>query len=245
MTKIIMITKVVLSLLVFSVYDAHSQENTVGVERTVTRERTVIRVEDFDPNKVYDKNTGEKIPKNKVTKLLRENPNIALESVYDKAGNVERYLYDSNNHATFLVPEPNEKVKNGELFPEFLLTTSTGLKIDSKELAGKITLLRFMGEAEDYTMKMEEIKELNEKIENSAHKEKIEAFILFGNDMKSIESLFKLKDSNFKIVPNAYNFHRKFNIVRTPTTLVLNPDRTVENWYNYSEDINLETLLGE
>lgn len=228
-----------LVVLVLSANNAQAQQKTIGMERTV------VSIGEFDPDIVYDKNTGEKISQNKVIKLLRENPNQPLEEVYDKAGRIERYLYDKNNHATVTVPDRNAMAKKGEVFPEFLFRTSTGRQIDSEELTGKITLLRFMGHAEDYTLKMEEIKELNEKIKSSPHKEKIEAFILFGNDIKSIEKIFTLKDSNFEIIPDADNFHKKFNVSRMPVTLVLEPDLTVEDWYTYSEDINLEKIFEE
>ena len=239
MTKFLSVYPLLFGILVCNVSHLQAQEQIIGVERTV------VRVGDFDPDKVYDKNTGEKISKNKVIKLLREKPNQPLEEIYDKAGKIYRYLYDANNHATVIVPDRNAKAKKGEVFPEFLFKTSTGLQINSDDLAGKILLLRFLGDAEDFNLKMDEIIELNEKIENSPHKENIEAFILFNNDLSSIEKIFTLKNSNFKIIPDAYNFHRKFHVSRMPTTLVLKSGMIVEDWYNYSEDIDLETVFED
>jgi len=217
-----------------------SQEIQVGITRT----RTTIN-NNFSADMVYNKITGQRMSKSAVHKLIKNNPNLQLENVYNKSGEIIKYLYNPENNTNFSKSSAKGSIESGNQIPEFIFKTVQGEKLDSEKLKGKWLIIRFEGFAESFTIKHDELKELHEKIDNSEFKKSIAAIIIFQNDENSIEKLFPNENSNFKVVTNGIPFHRIFKITRTPKTLVIDPNGVLVNSYNYSEDIDLEGIITD
>lgn len=216
-----------------------SQDQQFGVSHT----RIVSH--DFDPGKVYNKKSGAKISLDEFNKLMRENPKVNLEREYDDSGNVIRYLYDPNNQNGNNTGASNSTVAEKSAFPNFKVTTIDRLKIELKNLAGKLVILRFEFEAVGFRFKKQEIVELDNKINALNNKEGVEAIVFFVCDKKEVQSGFDLAGSNFKLVANGYNFADKYNIHRFPTTLLIDQNGHLIENYTESGDINLEQFLSK
>lgn len=58
------------------------------------------------------------------------------------------------------------------------------------------------------------------------------SFIVFADDKRTIKQKFVVEDSNFNLVVDGRNFHRKFKHNRTPITLILDKEQKAIDWYN-------------
>ena len=202
----------------------------------------------IDFNTVYHKLTGEKISEKQFRKIVQENPNFYMEEEYDREGFISKYIYDPNVKSNFRKYSFSDRPQVGTVFPEFLFTTMDGRKLGSSQLFGKYIIILFIGHSDHglpgFDMyNMPNVMELNERIQKFKYKENIVSFIVFSDDTKLVNKKFTLKDHNFNLVANGDNFQKKYKLNRTPVTLILDKEFKVLDWYNYSEDIELETIL--
>ncbi len=197
----------------------------------------IVVDKEFNIDKVYYKFSGKKIPRKVFASLTRKNPNLYLEKEYNEQGRVIKYLYDKDNPGVRLV-KPKAIAKGN--FPSFKFTTVEKNKIVSKNLLGKIIILRFELFVNDFRFKENEIKELDKKINISKNKENIEAVIIFECSEKEIINGFSIPDSNFKLVGNGMNFIQKLGISRFPYTLIIDQQGNLIDKFAFSEDIELD-----
>ncbi|MDT0541003.1 hypothetical protein [Croceitalea sp. P059] len=191
---------------------------------------------EFADDKVYEKLTGEKLTRSQVNKLLKENPRLVLEKVFDEEGRVVKYLYDE----TIQGLGPQNRIEPEGNFGKFKFTSIDDEKISSEDLLGTLVLIRFAVFPEMFHHKANEIKALDEIINSSPNKGNIRAFILFNGSKQEIKAVFDYKESNFVPVANAMNFMQKFGIKRFPKTLVIDEKGILIEKFSYSEDINLD-----
>jgi len=220
---------------------------TTFSQKKISREHTISRVENVDFSKIYDKQTGKKIPKKEFFKMLEKNPHLLLEKGIGNDGEVTRYLVDLNadNFSTNTVVN-RKRVKKGELFPDFIMTTIDNKKIELDKLKGKLVILRFEIEANTFRFKKQEIIDLDIKINQIKDKRnKIESIIIFSSPLSDVKQGFDLKNSNFNVVADGFNFREKFSIIRLPTTLVIDKNGFLLDYFDWSEDIDLKQMISE
>ena len=232
--------KVLITLLFFTVLI------TFGQEKTVFRKFITSRIEKVDFSKIYNKKTGKKIKKKKYLKLKKNNPNLQLERIIDVNGEIVKYLLDLsiiNNSPRNYRTKP---IIKGELFPNFIAKTINKRIIELNSQKGKVVILRFELEANSFRFKKKEIKQLDNLINKiKRKKEKVKAIIFFASNELDIKQGFDLQNSNFEIIPNSYNFQDKFSITRFPTTIIIDKNGKLIDYYNYIDEINLTHLVNE
>lgn len=226
----------ILTILFLQVNEIYSQDRKVGVCYT----RTFVD-KDFDPNKVFYKETGLKVSTSELRKLTNENSRMYFEREIDAEGNVIRYLYDSSNQNGNRMTDTTI-IENG-VFPNFKFTTIDKKKIELADLKGKLVILRFELEAESFRFKKHEIEELDRKINALKNKADIEAIIIFQCAEEEVRRGFNLNDSNFKLVANGKNFIFKYDIHQFPSTLLVDKNGKLIDKYSYSDDIPLDQLF--
>lgn len=229
---------IVLIIIIFSSSTLYSQHKAIGVNWTKSNVD-----KDFDTTKIFSKETGLKISQKEFGVLIQQNPNLFLEREIDEAGNVIRYLYDSNNPTSKNNRPANSDASAMEAFPNFNLTTLDGTKIELSKLNGKLIILRFELFAAGFHFKKQEIQELNEKINVLENKNAVKAIIIFQCSESDVRKGFDLKDSNFELVANGQNFIDKYAISRFPSTLLIDQNGNLIEKYYYSEDIILKEYL--
>ena len=232
--------KILIALLFFTVLI------TFGQEKTVSRKFKTSRIEKIDFSKIYNKKTGKKIKKKKYITLKKNNPNLQLERIIGVNGEIVKYLLDLSiinnsprNHRT-------KPIIKGELFPNFIAKTINKRIIELNSQKGKVVILRFELEANSFRFKKQEIKQIDNlinKINNK--KEKVKAIIFFASNELDIKQGFDLQNSNFEIIPNSYNFQDKFSITRFPTTIIIDKNGKLIDYYNYIDEINLTHMVNE
>ena len=134
----------------------------------------------------------------------------------------------------------------GELFPNFIAKTINKRIIELSRQRGKIVILRFELEANSFRFKKQEIKQIDNLINKINNKnKKVKAIIFFASNELDIKQGFDLQNSNFEIIPNSYNFQEKFSIIRFPTTIIIDKNGKLIDYYNYMDEINLTHLVNE
>ena len=232
--------KILITLLFFTVLI------TFGQEKTVFRKFKTSRIEKVDFSKIYNRKTGKKIKKKKYIKLKKNNPNLQLERIIGVNGEIVKYLLDLsiiNNSPRNYRTKP---IIKGELFPNFIAKTINKRIIELSRQRGKIVILRFELEANSFRFKKQEIKQIDNLINKINNKnEKVKAIIFFASNELDIKQGFDFQNSNFEIISNGYNFHEKFSITRFPTTIVIDKNGKLIDYYNYMDEINLTRLINE
>jgi len=232
--------KILITLLFFPVLIAFGQE------KTVFRKFKTSRIEKIDFSKIYNKKTGKKIKKKKYITLKKNNPNLQLERIIGVNGEVVKYLLDLsiiNNSPRNYTTKP---IIKGELFPNFIAKTINKRIIELSRQRGKIVILRFELEANSFRFKKQEIKQIDNLINKINNKnEKVKAIIFFASNELDIKQGFDLQNSNFEIISNGHNFQEKFSITRFPTTIVIDKNGKLIDYYNYMDEINLTHLINE
>ncbi|MFD0836547.1 redoxin domain-containing protein [Mariniflexile aquimaris] len=206
---------------------------------------TITKVDsEFKIDKLYNKQTGKKISKKEFDILIENNPNLSLESVYDKYGKIIKYYYDSNSTNNNIKRSGNAQPENGKMFPDFVLKTIDNKKISLNDLKGKLIVLRFELFADNFRFKKNEIVELDTKINETNRKSEIESIIIFTTPKEEILKGFDIKNSNFKLVPNGSGFHNSCHITRYPTTMIIDKNGNLIDSFKIIDDINLIELLN-
>jgi len=209
--------------------------------------REVRRIDtEFSIDKLYNKITGERITEKEFEKLVKNNPNLPLERIYDNRGNIIKYLFDpaeANSKVTYT--KAKDKTKIGEIFPELIFKTVDGETIKLKYLKGKMVILRFELEADTFRFKKDEIEKLDEAINQTQRKSEIEAIIIFDSTNEQIKKGFDLENSNFKLIPNGSNFHNKLNIRDFPSTIILDKVGRLLKEFDWSDSIDVLEMLNK
>ncbi|KUO66759.1 MAG: hypothetical protein APF83_06910 [Lutibacter sp. BRH_c52] len=220
---------------------------TTFSQKLISREHSISYIENIDFSKIYNKQTGENIPKKEFFKLIEKNPHLPLEKEIGNDGEVTRYLVDLTSNNFLSNTDVNrKKVEKGELFPNFVMTTIDNKKIELDKLKGKFVILRFEMEANSFRFQKQEIIDLDNQINQIKDKKnKIESIIIFTSPLSDIEQGFDLKNSNFNVVANGRNFRDKFSITSFPTTLVIDKNGFLLDYFNRSVDIDLIQIISE
>lgn len=201
-------------------------------------------MQEYSIDMVYNKITDKKNSQNTLNQLVERNPNLYLERVYDENGKVIRYYYDPNNQDNAKTSTAEANVSPANEFPPFSLNTLGGKRIQSEDLRGKLILLRFELHGSDYRFKKHEIAELDNQIDKLDNKDVVKAIIIFREDQKTIEKNFPFPDSNFELVADGMMFFEKYRIKRSPMTALIDQNGNLVNYFDFSEDIILESFIN-
>ena len=227
-------------LLLFLNVKSYSQEGYI------TKKFTTTSIEKIDFTKIYDKNTGERIKEKKFRKIIKDLKNYNLEQIIDENGNVEKYIFDSNNKDQLMSHERSQRVNPKEFFPGFNIKTINNENISLKDLKGKIVIIRFELFADNFRFKKHEIVDLDNQINQIENKESnIKAIILFTTPKNEVLKGFDIKGSNFNLVANGMNFHQKYLITRYPTTIVIDKEGKLIDYFSNSDEIILKDFLNK
>jgi peroxiredoxin len=215
-------------------------------EKYITKSFTTTSVVKINFKKIYDKSTGKRIKEKDFRKIIKNLKNYYLDPIIDKNGNVEKYLFDLNNINKKMSRDITQRVNSGDFFPDFNIKTLTNENISLKDLKGKIVILRFELFADNFRFKKHEIVDLDNQINQIENKnDKIKAIIIFPTSENEVIKGFDIENSNFNLVANGMNFHHRYLIKRYPTTIIIDEEGKLIDYFSYSNEIILKNLLNE
>ena len=232
--------KVLITILFFTVLMTFAQD------KIITQKFTTSRVEKIDYSKIYDKETGKKIKKKDFIKIIENNPNLQLDEIIGVNGKIEKYLVNLSKQNNKIINNRKNPILKGELFPNFIAKTIDKKKIELNKFRGKIVILRFELEANSFRFKKQEIKQIDSLINNLKNtNEEIKAIIFFASNETDIKQGFDLPESNFELIPNALNFQERYSITRFPTTIVIDENGKLVDYYKSIDEMNLNKMITE
>lgn len=232
------LTLLLLALMFCQQHLAQDNQLVQSVRKTTHRVR-------LDTQSIYHKETGEKIPEKEVIAMIRANSRIYFEPVYNAEAQVVRRLYDPNdqdkvsrNDRKQRQPIPNKA------FPKFIVTSMNQGKIDSEDLKGKLTILRFEMQAQGFTSKKEEVLELERKIKALNNPDAVQGIVIFEDTQEAIKLGYNTSETVFALVANGRNYFDMLGVVRIPSTFLIDREGKLIGQFSYPDDIDLEEYLN-
>ncbi|MBN7817736.1 redoxin domain-containing protein [Algoriphagus pacificus] len=173
--------------------------------------------------------------------MIKENPSIPLEKVYNKYGVPEKVFYHPNPPANFGKRDPELKPKVGEPFPEFVFQTVEGDEIESKKLNGQWILVRFdfftnMMNKEDYAM-------LVDAIDQIPKSSKITTILCSLDTKENVIKELGKSSKKIELVSDGQGFSAKYQIGKFPTTMLIAPDQTLYKFLEKSEYQEIGSII--
>lgn len=218
-------------ILLFLTFYSSAQERQL-----VSRSRASENLE----GKVVNKNTGKRINNFELSKLLREKPGLSMEMLYDKYGNLEKCLYDPNDPFKKYPRDPEKRPQIGEPFPEFVFTTINGEKYSGKALKGNWVLIHFR--ALGQFIQKETWERLVLDLQKARTEFDITALGVFAYD-DDLNELVGEFQPDIKLVKNAYGFFSRFHLIQSPTTVLIDPEGIVIEYFYGGDPIDFFRYL--
>lgn len=230
-------------ILLFSILMTNTIIGQVKLSENISQRKSYVTK--LDKNKVFYKETGQKIPDPELLKIVEDNPSVFLEKETDDEGNVLKYIYDPNNQNGDGAKKILDSYISGDVpFPNFKVTTIDGEKIELKDLKGKLVIIRFEGQGIALKFNKPIIEILDEKINALVNKEEVEAFIIYQASEDEIRENVELTDSNFKLVANGLKLAQKYYLNQTALTLLIDQNGKLIDIYRNVYKIKLEDHLS-
>lgn len=235
--------KIVLALL-FSFLMTNTIIGQVKLSENISQQKSYVTK--LDKNKVFYKETGQKIPDPELLKIVEDNPSVFLEKETDDEGNIIRYLYDPNDQNGDGAKKILDSYISGDVpFPNFKVTTIDGEKIELKDLKGKLVLILFEGRGKALTVNKPIIEDLDAKINALGNKNDVEAIVIYKASESEVREDVKLNDTNFKLVTDGQKIAQKYYINQTPTAFLIGQNRKlIDVVYRNLYKIKLEDYLS-
>lgn len=189
---------------------------------------------------IYNKVTGERMNHVDMVKIIRSNPKVSITRQIGERGEVISLLYDPNNSTGKPNRDISYRAKTGELFPEFIVTTTTDHLIQSRELNGKVVIMIFILSLREPFVTPKMITEWDEFIQARAPQNCV-PIIFTISDTKEVEQFQSHAKLSYPIVGDAINFHERYIVTDYPSYVVRDK---VGQMSGYANSLNeLEVLL--
>ncbi|MGZ2372055.1 hypothetical protein ACXR6G_19965 [Ancylomarina sp. YFZ004] len=202
---------------------------------TFSQTRGVTSKSIIDFNKVYNKHTGEKISKSEFHNLHKANPNIVLEQVIDKYGEIESRLVDPFRKDSFQTRDISKRAQNGESFPPFVMKSITNRTLKSEELNDRYILIQFQLSFLKPFFNKKTLNEFNELVFELQKLVSIEGIVVTESSTKEIKE--QIGESTYKreIIPNGRNFNERYLVVDFPSMILVDKNGDLISYYKHSE----------
>lgn len=192
-------------------------------------------------DKLYNKVTGEPISMEEFAKIVKENPNVPLEKIYDKYGVPEKVFYHPNPPENFGKRNPELQPKVGEPFPQFVFQTIDGKEIDLENLKGKWVLVRFDFFTE--VMNKEDFSQLIESIDQLPKSSKFIPILCSMDNKENLKRDLGSLSKKIDLVSDGQGFSSKYQIMRFPTTILIAPDQTLYKYLGKNEYQEIGSII--
>lgn len=222
---------------------------SLAAQNTIKRKPFVAHTQKMESVKILLKSTGKEMTeKEQQDAYIKHGSYINLEPVIDERGNIIHYIFDPEKPVHKGPKEIKEmNVSIGEKFPNFILTTTDNEVINLQELKGKTVLIRFELNtislnvpSEDISTIDKELKSLSSELTNN-----LEAIAIFGSSQEEIKKELKDSYTNFKLIPDGWNFFRKYSVYRFPTTIIIDKNGILVKQFSATEKLNLKEVLSD
>lgn len=161
---------------------------------------------------VYNKSTGELISNQEFVKIIKLNPNIALEHVINKYGEIESFIYDPENKDNIRTIDTTRRIKPGQHFPPFVMNSLKNEIIDSDKLLGRIVVIQFYAYFLDPFFKRVTIDDFETLKQELDDNNDMVFITVTKSNVEEIQERIDISNFHFKIVPDGRNFFERYFI---------------------------------
>jgi peroxiredoxin len=204
----------------------------------------INRSQEIQVDKIINKLTGEIFTKEELKDVLTKYKKLKLKPNIDEFGILLNYIFDPNDPET--TSSQNDfltNVEKGNAFPNFIFKTIDDEVLNLQNLRGKTVILRFEMRSIGFTFKQNEISDLDNQINSFGNgTEEFYPIIVFQTSKEEIKQGFNLKETNFKLVSDGWNYCLKYSISRYPTTIIIDKEGKLLEQYLFSDEIVLKDL---
>jgi peroxiredoxin len=211
-----------IKILIFIVYHLLIQKSFAQIPIT---QRTQIET-------VIDKATGKIIPKETVSKMIQQNPRLNLQGVINEYGEISHHIYYGDETPPDMM-DTSLRVKIGEPFRPFIMRTLNNETIYSSKLLGKIVVLDFWLRITKKTP----LSKFDDFISESQSNKDIVPIIVCQSSEKDAREFVDSSNIKIPIVANAYNFHKRYQIIQVPTFIVIDKEGKLVGYFTSPADM--------
>lgn len=161
---------------------------------------------------VYNKSTGELISNEEFGRIVKLNPNIALEHVINKYGEIESFIYDPEKKDNIRRIDTTKRIKPGEQFPPFVMNSLKNEIIDSDKLLGRVVVIQFYAYFLDPFLKRATIDDFETLMQELDDKKDMVFITVTKSNIEEIQERIDISDFNSKIVSDGRNFFERYFI---------------------------------
>ncbi len=191
--------------------------------------------------KIYNKDTGERISDEELQELIKINPNIMLEPCINKYGKVESFEVDPKRTSRALQRDVSMRSQKGEQFPPFVMKTIEDVVLDLEKLNGKNVLVQFQLSFTLPFFRESTLAEFSNLCSQLKSTTDIEAIVVTESSKQELLNSIEPEKYEVNIVPNGRNFSQKYLVVDFPTIVLIDSNGKLVGYYNQTETAMLKS----
>ncbi|WP_319501881.1 hypothetical protein [uncultured Draconibacterium sp.] len=193
--------------------------------------------------KIFNKETGERIGDKELQNLINRNPNIILEPCVNKYGKVESFEVDPNRTSRVMQRDVSMRTPVGEEFPEFVMRTIDNKVLKSEKLRGKNILLQFQLSFAGPFFRETTLQNLSKLIGELKSFSDFESIVVTESSKQEVFNTINVEDYEFNIVADGRNFYQRYLLVNFPELVLVDATGKLMGYYNQTEISKLKTDL--
>ncbi|WP_162427790.1 peroxiredoxin family protein [Pontibacter pudoricolor] len=158
--------------------------------------------------------------------IIRKNPRVSFQSEYNERGEVTTILYEPDGNGTTKL-DPSLRPQPNSPFPAFIFETTSGEKIESAQLKGKIIVLYFNMAFKEPFASQKVFMAYENTLKTSLKRDNIAPIILSHSSADEISEFTQKVSVPYPIVASSTNFFHKYVVLNLPSYIVINKDGTL------------------
>lgn len=183
-------------------------------------------------DKIYNKQTGKLLTDDELKQIANKNPNIPVDQIINKYGEIEYFEYDPNKKNRDSNDAIARRPKTGEAFPPFVMKSIDNKTLDSEKLIGRIILLQFQLDFDKPFFFAKTLIDANELINELQNKVEITSVVVTKSSKEDILNQIDPSAYNMEFVPNARNFIVKYFISYYPSFILIDKYGKLVSYYD-------------
>lgn len=188
-------------------------------------------------DKIYNKQTGKLLTDDELKQIANKNPNIPVDQIINKYGEIEYFEYDPNKKNRGSNEDTSGRPKNVEAFPVFVMKSIDNKTLDSEKLIGKNILLQFQLDFNKSSFIAKKLIEANELINDLPNNVEITSIVVTRSSKEDILNQIDPAAYNMEFVSNARNFSKRYFISYYPSFILIDKYGNLVSYYD-SADLN-------
>ena len=192
----------------------------------------------------YNKETGKKYSKVEGANLLKKHSNLSCCAIVDEVGYINGYYLNIEKELPISVVTlflrhslENETPKIGEQWPNFIIDTKNGQRLNLKTLKGKYVIIRFQREI--YRGSLDVINSIENQLRiNKTHCENIIPIVIINRPLSETMKKEWYDKTMFYVKENGENFFIKYGIENSVTVIIDRNGKLIKV-YSFPKKVNI------